>query len=624
MIKPLSLITALGIVLAGLPVTANDLLSDDFTLAADSAGEVWLGRIFGSDITIAHWADGRWIDKWSLTVSGSLSNLELVEIGGNLLASWIEESSTTGRLAFALLDREKPVLLRPEALRGDFEQFSIVHLREKEIGLLLVENSSNTNKIRWIEFCLDRNELLAGIELSRAPHISCPTIASGELEWLCWQESDAGRLKIAVSTLPEKGRSSSKRFIAKGFGGDASPVLIRDIDGKPHLVWQGQDANGRATLKSRMVFSDRLGPVRNLPKPAAFSGIIRPAPTAGEHNGVSAYGYANGRWHGILYEFGVAGKVVVGTRAYSSYSIRRPRMALKRGRDEVWVWPERSAADGSLLTSSSKNLAESLPDYVSPREASPQPAQDVVRILCFGDSITAGLIVDLQDRNNDRETEGYIKYLAELYGLRIAAVEIVQSGFSGEDTYEGLVRLPQVLSENWVFHFVLILEGTNDAFGGFLPEDVAENLGKMADMVRETGAIPIVATLLPRFDSPKKEIAEEISNAIYPMARGRGITICDFQVLFPKDRQLFSDLRLHPSDEGYAKMAGFWIEALVTFEGDIDRTFKVDQEDLLILTAILGSRKGVLSFNPDADFNDDGYIDVQDLSKLMSQLGKTF
>jgi lysophospholipase L1-like esterase len=594
----------------------------DFDLVRDAQGNVWLGRIEGSALIVSRWTGETWRDVQRLENQAIHGPLSLCEKGDGVAALFGETTDGRSRLVITCFGETEPKTFRPAALIGDFQQYDAAPGAGGRLVILAVENENGISKLRLMEFDLSGGVVIEDKTIARTNHPSHPSVLPGKPQWLCWQESSEGRLRIAIGYRPANGQLDIRSFAVKGFGGLAAPTLVRDSSGLVHLVWQGQDRSGKAVPAYRSVTADKLGLIRLLTGGDEFAGIIGPEAAAGAEGIIAAYGYAGGRWNAVKLGFKPDGRTELKSRSYPDGHIRLPRLAVDGAGKEVWAWPEESAAGGLIRTVTGERLQSSPPEYIPPRRKTPQPQAEVVRILAFGDSITAGLI-STPDKSYYL-TAGYTDDLLNEYTSRIATAEIVQSGLSGEDTYEGLVRLPAVLQENWRFTYVLILEGTNDAFGGFLPANVAENLGKMADMVRGTGAIPVVATLLPRFDSPKKEIAEEISRAIYPMTGARGITICDFQALYPKNPLLFSDLRLHPNDEGYTLMAKYWLEALVTFEGDINRSFAIDQEDLLLMTAILGNRRGGLSFNPDADFNDDGHLDVLDLSRLLSRLGKTF
>lgn len=58
--------------------------------------------------------------------------------------------------------------------------------------------------------------------------------------------------------------------------------------------------------------------------------------------------------------------------------------------------------------------------------------------------------------------------------------------------------------------------------------------------------------------------------------------------------------------------------------GDIDNSKKVDGGDLILLNLSYGKSHGTAGFNPFADLNGDGTVDINDKNILISNLGKTF
>ena len=66
------------------------------------------------------------------------------------------------------------------------------------------------------------------------------------------------------------------------------------------------------------------------------------------------------------------------------------------------------------------------------------------------------------------------------------------------------------------------------------------------------------------------------------------------------------------------------MEALLTFEGDVNRDGKVNYMDAQLLSAALGTRVGNFLFNPDGDVNADGIINIFDLSFVYGRFGTDF
>ncbi len=96
-------------------------------------------------------------------------------------------------------------------------------------------------------------------------------------------------------------------------------------------------------------------------------------------------------------------------------------------------------------------------------------ADDTVRILAFGDSLTAGYGLS--------EADGFTAQLARGLTKMGRKVQVINGGVSGDTTTGGLARLDWSLSEE---PQVMLLElGGNDMLRGLPPETVRSNLEQM-------------------------------------------------------------------------------------------------------------------------------------------------
>ena len=589
---------------------------DHFSLAVDSSDNVWMARCADDDVVLSVWDQTGWRETARHAAPGCKS-IALASTLDGVAAAWIE-----GRgVAIALSGSDR--IHRPEQLRGASE-VAAAALPGGEIGLLVADSAT----LRWAELDVSTGELLAARALPAEGRISSLSVAvAADRTWLAWQEKTDAAMFISVANPPGTERQQYHRFRVKGFAAAAEPVLTAGKQGA-QLVWQGTRDKYYSVLRARALSDDGLGPIQTIKPPEGVSGMLSPKAFAGNKAGVSAYGWGNGGWRALRVDVGETAEASL--RSDNTANLAYPQLAVDAEGGELWV----AAAAAEPLVRTQKQLSSVLPAD----DPAPEPIEGVTYALAFGDSITYGKDLDPYT-DEEIETDGYTNYLANKYTKKVRQMEVIKSGFPGENTAvadwedpgevasQGLVRLPGELDKYSYAKFVLILEGTNDARRNMLTaEEIAENLGLMIDMVRDAGMVPVVATLLPRFDSSLavRAQAEDVSEAIRPMAQLRGVTLCDFQEDFPKNPNLFYDLRLHPDQEGYEKMAEIWLETLLTFEGDVDRSFKIDEEDLRILASSLRSRRGSFAFNPDADFNDDGVIDVKDLSFLLNAYGLKF
>jgi lysophospholipase L1-like esterase len=125
-------------------------------------------------------------------------------------------------------------------------------------------------------------------------------------------------------------------------------------------------------------------------------------------------------------------------------------------------------------------------------------------IITFGDSITEGYgatnkclpreLRAILPESAHRVYTGDTSYPGDLSRLKHRMV--LNYGVGGELSIDGLPRLHTILRS---VHpsTVVILEGTNDLWGGRSATDIAGNLSQMAEYVRASGARPIILTVLP-------------------------------------------------------------------------------------------------------------------------------
>ena len=196
------------------------------------------------------------------------------------------------------------------------------------------------------------------------------------------------------------------------------------------------------------------------------------------------------------------------------------------------------------------------------------PVAAKTRVVCFGDSITAGKYPD---------------HLAELR----PDLEIVNAGVGGNTTGQGLARIEaDVLSRKP--NVVLIMFGTNDsvlraakAYRTPL-KTFGDNVEKMILACRAAGAEPVVATLLPIISAPyytrhPKEFYTPEGGLDAILARYRGatvevaerhmITVVDMNTLIAGDETHLKPDGVHPNEAGEKAIAQHFADALVVLEG---------------------------------------------------------
>lgn len=108
-------------------------------------------------------------------------------------------------------------------------------------------------------------------------------------------------------------------------------------------------------------------------------------------------------------------------------------------------------------------------------------------ILVLGDSISAAYGID--------KRAGWVELLATRVENCCAGIEVHNGSVSGETTAGALFRLPQLLQQHRP-DLVIVELGGNDGLRGLSPAQMASNLRRMIDLVREAGATPVLLGML--------------------------------------------------------------------------------------------------------------------------------
>jgi lysophospholipase L1-like esterase len=191
---------------------------------------------------------------------------------------------------------------------------------------------------------------------------------------------------------------------------------------------------------------------------------------------------------------------------------------------------------------------------------------ETLTYVAFGDSITQG-----EGDNIPEDTfGGYPTRLEQL----LINVEVINRGFGGETTVDGLKRLDVVLAEQPV-HQVLLMEGANDVSRRIPLEATLFNLDQMARKALGAGAGIAHATLIPRLPhakvDPESLATQELNQEIRHLAGLINRTLIDPAVVFSQLPRLFDDYYSpnpedtvgHPNAVGYDVMALVFAQALL-------------------------------------------------------------
>jgi lysophospholipase L1-like esterase len=201
----------------------------------------------------------------------------------------------------------------------------------------------------------------------------------------------------------------------------------------------------------------------------------------------------------------------------------------------------------------------------------PPPTLRVTRILAFGDSMTAGttspaIVTSL--------TAGlpasYPFKLQTLVTARYTAqtITVLNAGLAGERVVDSdaLGRFSDAVSEAKP-DLILLMEGANDLnnIGDMVNDTITIIVGTLEEMVKEAGRrnIPIMVATLPPERLAKRSAAEHVprfNDAVKVMAARKGGILVDVSAQFPES--LIGQDGLHPTEEGYQRLAEIYFEAI--------------------------------------------------------------
>lgn len=168
------------------------------------------------------------------------------------------------------------------------------------------------------------------------------------------------------------------------------------------------------------------------------------------------------------------------------------------------------------------------------------------RVVAFGDSLTAGFGLPLED--------GFVPQLEAWLQAQGANVVVVNAGVSGDTTSGGLSRIDWVLAEG--ADLVILELGANDMLRGVAPSVARANLDAILANITSRGVKVLVAGMLAppnygaeyraEFDAIYPELAEKYGAELYPFFLA-GLGQADGLVAF---YGLLQSDGMHPNAEG--------------------------------------------------------------------------
>lgn len=202
--------------------------------------------------------------------------------------------------------------------------------------------------------------------------------------------------------------------------------------------------------------------------------------------------------------------------------------------------------------------------------------------VAVGNSITTGYGDDIPGDNTSIDGRsvggGYPPVLADLLFLDLGyPVKVATDGVGGEQTEEGLARLPSVLNRHVHAGYYLIMYGTNDSLStlssglGLSPGDSGyagsykDFMQQMIDLVINDGKTPYLAKL-PWADTPAAASYAVYNQVVDELVTFNGINVVppDFYSWFeahPYPDEMAD--ALHPNGKGYQSMADLWYDAIM-------------------------------------------------------------
>jgi acyl-CoA thioesterase-1 len=168
-----------------------------------------------------------------------------------------------------------------------------------------------------------------------------------------------------------------------------------------------------------------------------------------------------------------------------------------------------------------------------------------VRILAFGDSLTAGPGISAED-----SLPAQLKRRLSEDGY---SVEVIQGGVSGDTTTTGLARLDYTLGAG-PFDIAVVELGANDMLNGHDPKITRANLDRILAILKQKGVRPVLTAMVSSANhgqAYKKEF-----DSVYPdLAAKHEAPLVPFilEGVWGSPALLISD-GIHPNAAGVAKI----------------------------------------------------------------------
>ena len=196
--------------------------------------------------------------------------------------------------------------------------------------------------------------------------------------------------------------------------------------------------------------------------------------------------------------------------------------------------------------------------FAAPLLLRPARAADPVKVLAFGDSLTAGYGL--------KQGEGFADQLQTAFRKMGRPVTVINGGVSGDTSAGGLSRIDWAMADKPA---VVILElGANDMLRALDPDSTRNNLGGIIAKAQAAGAKVLLcgmkaqrnlgAEYVQKFDALYPDLAKQYGVPLYPFFLA-GILAADGTA----DTTLLQPDGLHPTEAGAKRIVDDIMPALL-------------------------------------------------------------
>lgn len=401
-----------------------------------------------------------------------------------------------------------------------------------------------------------------GIEGIHDPKIVVDTTST---VWIFWVGTTGSRDEIFYSVFRGVDWSIPQELNRGSDVPHVFPDVNLGLGGFPQVVWSEYDGGDYEIVYNswngeKWSGEERITDNRESDSHPVVSCIGGSVP-------VVFWSQSSGRGSGIFYKY----KRVTGWSSENELFISRdepnfsPKIAVFGDRIGV-TWQSGNEIKAEILTFAQLEAKQTFGNQGLMDNIPVNPDLDENAYIGFGDSITYGYM-DYQETPQ----LGYIPRLESLLYENYGPSRVINEGWGGEVTENGLARMSDVISTHKA-RYLLLMEGTNDVvFKRISMDTTAFNLKEMIKTCQDYGVFVVLSTIIPRDDrrwyTPFfKERIFELNDKIRDLAPEVKVPLVDmFNIFFNHPagwRQLLSTDKVHPSIKGYIVMTEAWFEEI--------------------------------------------------------------